>query len=64
MTASSSWAAPSATAQTLHVVQAADEDEVTARLGRDPWASAGLLRTGTIARWLLWLDSRPADPAR
>jgi uncharacterized protein YciI len=51
-------------AQTLHVVQAVDEDEVRARLGRDPWASAGLLRTGTIERWLLWLDSRPADPAR
>jgi uncharacterized protein YciI len=51
-------------AQTLHVVQAADEDEVRARLGRDPWASAGLLRTATIERWLLWLDSRPADPAR
>jgi len=50
--------------QTLHVVQAADEDQVRARLARDPWASAGLLRIGTIERWALWLDSRPANPAR
>jgi uncharacterized protein YciI len=49
--------------QTLHVVQAADEDQVRARLARDPWASAGLLRIGTIERWALWLDSRPANPA-
>jgi uncharacterized protein YciI len=51
-------------AKTLHVVQAADEDEVRARLARDPWASAGLLRTGTIERWLLWLDSRRPDPVQ
>lgn len=50
--------------QTLHVVQAADENEIRARLAGDPWASAGLLRIGTIERWALWLDSRPRDPAR
>jgi uncharacterized protein YciI len=50
--------------QTLHVVQAADEDQVRARLARDPWASAGLLRIGTIERWALWLDSRPGNAAR
>ena len=43
--------------QTLHVVEAADENEIRARLAGDPWASAGLLRIGTIERWALWLDS-------
>ena len=50
--------------QTLHVVEAADENEITARLAGDPWASAGLLRIGTIERWALWLDSRSGNPAR
>jgi uncharacterized protein len=50
--------------QTLHAVEAADENEIRARLGRDPWASAGLLRIGTIESWALWLDSRPANRAR
>lgn len=49
--------------QTLHVVDAADENEVRARLAGDPWASAGLLRIGTIEPWALWLDSRPKNPA-
>jgi uncharacterized protein len=47
--------------QTLHVVEAADENEVRARLAADPWAVAGLLQVGTIEPWALWLDSRPAD---
>jgi uncharacterized protein YciI len=45
--------------ETLHVVEAADEKEVRARLAADPWAQAGLLRVGTIEPWALWLDSRP-----
>lgn len=45
--------------QTLHVVQAADEDAVRAQLAADPWAQAGLLPIGTIEPWALWLDSRP-----
>jgi hypothetical protein len=49
--------------QTLHVVQAADENQIRARLARDPWFCAGLLRIGTIERWALWLDSRPGNPA-
>ena len=49
--------------QTLHVVQAADENEIKVRLAGDPWASAGLLRIGTIERWALWLDSRLGNPA-
>ncbi len=32
----------------VRAVEAADEDEIRARLARDPWASAGLLRIGTI----------------
>jgi uncharacterized protein YciI len=48
--------------QTLHVVEAADESDVRTRFARDPWASAGLLRIGTIEPWALWLDSRPTPP--
>ena len=44
--------------QTLHVVEAADENEIRARLAADPWAEAELLRIGTIEPWALWLDSR------
>jgi uncharacterized protein YciI len=49
--------------QTLHVVEAADENEIEARLAEDPWSSAGLLRIGAIEPWALWLDSRPWTPA-
>jgi uncharacterized protein YciI len=49
--------------QTLHVVEAADESEIEARLAEDPWASAGLLRIAVIEPWALWLDSRPWTPA-
>ena len=45
--------------QTLHAVEAADEDEIRARLALDPWASAGLLRVGQLERWAFWLDGRP-----
>jgi len=41
--------------QTLHVIEAADENDIRTRLARDPWASAGLLQIGTIEPWLLWL---------
>jgi uncharacterized protein YciI len=44
--------------QTLHVVEAAGQDDIRTRLGQDPWASAGLLEVGTIEPWALWLDSR------
>jgi uncharacterized protein YciI len=50
--------------QTLHAVEAADENEIRARLAADPWAAAGLLRIGTIEPWAFWLDSRPDKPAR
>jgi uncharacterized protein YciI len=44
--------------ESLHVVDAADENDVRARLAEDPWASGGLLQIGTIEPWALWLDSR------
>jgi uncharacterized protein YciI len=50
--------------ETLHLVQAADESEIRARLAADPWASAGLLEIGTIEAWALWLDSRRAGPGQ
>jgi uncharacterized protein YciI len=49
--------------ETLHVVEAADEDEIRARLARDPWASAGLLQVGRIEPWMLWLDGRAGNRA-
>ena len=49
--------------QTLHVVEAADENDIKARLAGDPWAVAGLLRVGAIEPWALWLDSRPGNSA-
>ena len=45
--------------ETLHAVEAADEDEIRTQLARDPWASAGLLQVGPIEPWALWLDGRP-----
>jgi len=44
--------------RTLHAVEAADEQEIEARLGEDPWAVKGLLRIGSIEPWALWLDGR------
>jgi hypothetical protein len=49
--------------QTPHAVEAADENEVRARVAADRWAAAGLLQIGTIEPWALWLDSRPQNPA-
>jgi hypothetical protein len=45
--------------ETLHVVEAADENDIRVRLAQDPWASADLLRIGAIEPWALWLDGRP-----
>ena len=50
--------------QTLHVIEAADEQDVKTRLARDPWASATLLQIGVIEPWALWLDSRPEQGLR
>ncbi len=44
--------------QTLHLVQATSEDQITARLAEDPWAAMSLLQIGSIQPWALWLDGR------
>jgi uncharacterized protein YciI len=44
--------------QVLLVVEAADEQEIEARLGRDPWLADGLLRISAIQPWTVWLDGR------
>ncbi|HXW45526.1 MAG TPA: YciI family protein [Streptosporangiaceae bacterium] len=44
--------------RTLHVVEAADEDQLRRRVARDPWAVAGLLQVGSVEPWALWLDGR------
>jgi hypothetical protein len=43
----------------LLLVEAADEEQVRARLGADPWAPA-LRRVDSVEPWALWLDGRPA----
>jgi uncharacterized protein YciI len=48
--------------QTLHVVEARDENEVRRRLAEDPWARARLLEVGSIRSWTLWLDFRKETP--
>jgi hypothetical protein len=50
--------------ETLHLVEAADENEIRSRLAEDPWALGGLLLIGTIEPWALWLDARRAGSAR
>jgi uncharacterized protein YciI len=42
----------------LVAVEAADEDEVRARLAEDPWEPLGILRIERLEPWSLWLDGR------
>jgi uncharacterized protein YciI len=42
----------------LLVVEAADEEEVRARLATDPWLPTGILEIATIEPWTIWLDGR------
>jgi uncharacterized protein YciI len=49
--------------QSLHLVEAADENEVKERLADDPWAADRLLQVATIEPWALWLDSRAENSA-
>lgn len=49
--------------QTLHVIEAADEQEIRRRVAEDPWAHAGLLEVGSIQPWALWLDFRETTSA-
>jgi uncharacterized protein YciI len=46
--------------QTLHVIEAPDDEHIRRRLAQDPWAHAGLLEIGSIEPWALWLDCRTA----
>lgn len=50
--------------QTLHVVEAANEEQVRRRLALDPWARDGLLEVGSIRPWDLWLDFRDSPSTR
>jgi uncharacterized protein YciI len=43
---------------TAHLVEAADEDQIRARLAEDPWSSDGHLLVGLLEPWSLWLDGR------
>jgi uncharacterized protein YciI len=49
--------------QTMLIVEATDEQEITARLGDDPWAAMDLLRIGSIQPWTIWLDGRLSNRA-
>ncbi len=46
--------------QTLHLVDARNEQAVRNRLRTDPWAQMGLLEVGSVTEWSLWLDGRSA----
>lgn len=45
----------------LHVIVAAGEDEIRARLAADPWEPMGLLRNVSIERWHILLGTPPGD---
>ena len=49
--------------RTMHVIEAADEQEIHARFAQDPWAPMALLRIGKIEPWTIWLDGRGTDAA-
>jgi uncharacterized protein YciI len=42
----------------LLLVEAADADDVRARLAADPWLRDGVLRIDRIEQWTIWLDGR------
>jgi uncharacterized protein YciI len=42
----------------LLAVEAADEAQLHTRLAGDPWEPMGLLVTGRVEPWNLWLDGR------
>jgi len=48
----------------LLAVAAADEREIRARFGEDPWAAMELLRIGSIEPWTIWLDGRQSGRTR
>jgi hypothetical protein len=44
--------------ETLHVVDAASEEEVRARFADDNWARNGMLAVTSVERWTILLDGR------
>jgi uncharacterized protein YciI len=46
--------------QVMLILEAADEQEVAAKLAADPWRPMGILATKALQRWDVWLDSRTA----
>jgi len=44
--------------ETLHVVDAASEQEVRERFAQDTWAQNGMLSVKSIERWTILLDGR------
>lgn len=46
--------------QVLLILEAADEQEVAAKLAADPWRPMGILAAKSLRRWDVWLDSRAA----
>ena len=48
--------------QVMVVVEAPGEEQVRARLARDPWRPLGILEIGEVRPWTIWLDGR-AGPA-
>jgi hypothetical protein len=45
---------------TAHLIEAADQEQVRARLAEDPWAQDSHLAVGSLQPWSLWLDGRKA----
>jgi uncharacterized protein YciI len=43
---------------TMHAIEAADEQEVRDRFAQDPWAPTGQLEIAKIEPWTIWLDAR------
>lgn len=43
--------------ETLHVVDAASEQEVRARFAQDNWAENGMLSVKSVERWTILLDA-------
>ena len=41
----------------LLVIDAPDEDAITATLKNDPWSNAGILKIKTIQRWTIFLET-------
>jgi len=43
---------------TLHIIDAASEQQIRDRLAEDPWAANGMLSVASIERWTILLDGR------